>query len=224
MRRHVQCDLRFHPRGGRRRNAGRKPSSPGRRVPHTRRADINPRFPIHITLRVVDDMPRLRRRHAFKAVRGVMLRTANRRNFRIVHLSIQSNHVHMICEAADRRALTSGIASFKISASRHLNKIANRSGAVFADRYHEEILTTPTQVRHCLNYVLNNWRRHREDRDAVTRVDPYSTGMWFTGWAEQTFTVPPDLDVLPSAPARTWFLREGWRCAGPPISLFAIPG
>jgi hypothetical protein len=130
----------------------------------------------------------------------------------------------MVCEADGRRALTRGVQGFKISTAKKLNKVRGRRGRVFADRFHEEPLTTPTQVRNCLAYVLNNWRRHKEDRDAVSRVDPYSTGMWFTGWAEMQFTVPDGLEVLPSAPPRTWLLNEGWKLGGPPISLFEVPG
>jgi putative transposase len=139
---------------------------------------------------------------------------AKRGDFRIVQLSIQGNHIHMVCEADSRIALSRGMAGFKISAAKKLNKVRGRSGEVFADRYHEEPLTTPAQVRNCLAYVMNNWRRHGEDRDATSRVDPYSTGMWFTGWAEMQFTVPDALEVLPSTPARTWLLNGGWQKCG----------
>jgi hypothetical protein len=122
-----------------------------------------------------------------------------------------------------QRALSRGIQGFKISTGRKLNLTRGRSGRVFADRYHEEVLTTPTQVRNCVAYVLNNWRRHREDRDAGTHVDPFSTGMWFTGWAERQFDVPPHLEVLPSARPQTWLLAEGYKKAKP-ISLYEVPG
>lgn len=224
-KRHVQVEIEFKQRGGRRRGAGRKPSSTRRRVPHTRRADHNPRHPKHITLRVLDEVGRLRRRDAFKVCRRVMLtQAAARTDFRVVHLSIQGNHIHMVCEADSRLALTSGMAGFKISAAKKLNKVRHRRGEVFADRYHEEPLTSPKQVRNCLAYVFNNWRRHHEDRGATTRVDPYSTGMWFTGWMEMRFTVPEGLEVLPSAPPRTWLLIEGWKRTSRPISLYEVPG
>jgi REP element-mobilizing transposase RayT len=224
-KRHVQVEIEFTKRGGRRPGAGRKRKCGRRRVPHTRRPDHCPRHPSHITLRVLDEVGRLRRRDAFKVCRRVMIEQAVKRtDFRVVHLSIQGNHIHMVCEADSRIALSRGTAGFKISAAKKLNKVRGRSGEVFADRYHEEPLTTPAQVRNCLAYVMNNWRRHGEDRDATSRVDPYSTGMWFTGWAEMQFTVPDGLEVLPSTPARTWLLNGGWQKCGRPISLYEVPG
>jgi REP element-mobilizing transposase RayT len=224
-KRHVQVDLEFHRRGGRRKGAGRKPAPGRRRVSHAKRSRHDARNPVHITLRVLDGAAPLRRRDAFKVLRSVMLERLGRTHFRVVHASIQGNHIHMMCEADDRLALSRGVQGFKISTAKRLNKIRNRSGEVFADRYHEEVLTSPTQVRRCLAYVLNNWRRHEEDRGATTRYDPFSTGMWFTGWKETPgFAVPADADVLPSARARTWVLADGWKRGGPLISLFEVPG
>src|SRR6185295_7661255 len=108
---------------------------------------------------------------------------ARRESFRIVHLSIQRTHVHLLVEADHKAALASGMQGFQISAAKHLNAAISknrpgprRRGAVFSDRYHAEIITTPTQARHTLNYVINNWRKHQEDRTDTARswkIDPF---------------------------------------------------
>src|SRR5205814_9644640 len=95
--------------------------------------------------------------------------TARRCDFRIVHLSIQRTHLHLLVEADDKAALASGMQGFQISAAKQLNaaisrgKPQRRRGTVFPDRYHAEIITSPRQARHSLAYVLANWRKHRED-------------------------------------------------------------
>src|SRR5690349_5133359 len=187
-KRHVQIDIEWSRRGGRRKGAGRKRVAARPMVSHRRRPALKSTTPAHITLRVLDDVARLRRRDAFKIVRRAIAQSNCRKNFRIVHLSLQSNHIHLVCEADDRMALSRGIQGFKISAAKKLNKAQGRDGHVFADRYHEEVLTTPSQVRNAINYCLNNWRKHREDRGAIDRVDPYSTGMWFDGWCDGVIT------------------------------------
>jgi putative transposase len=224
-KRHVQIELEFHRRGGRRKGAGRKRTTARPRVPHTRRPDIDRRTPAHVTLRVLDEVGRLRRRDAFKVVRSVMRDQLGREDLRIIDLSIQGNHIHLVCEAESRAALSSGMQAFKIATGKRINRIRGRSGTVFADRYHEEILRSPTQTRRCLAYVLNNWRKHREDCGSSRVCDPYSTGMWFTGWREaKRIEVPPDLELLPRREPRSWLLRDGWKRGGPLISLFEVPG
>jgi hypothetical protein len=98
---------------------------------------------------------------------------------------------------------------------------------VFPDRYHAEIVTTPTHARHTLAYVLNNWRRHKEDRPSYARtwlLDPYSSAVSFTGWAERSnWIVPEDHELLPVTPPQGWLLREGWKLGGT-ISIYETPG
>ena len=122
-KRHIQTEIVFKKWGGARRGAGRPRRGPRRSVPHLRREDFSPHHPLHVTLRVLDEVGRLRRRDAFHAVRKAMLAVATREDFRMVHLSIQGNHLHVICEAASREALTSAMTAFKTSAGRRLNKL-----------------------------------------------------------------------------------------------------
>jgi hypothetical protein len=58
---------------------------------------------------------------------------------------------------------------------------------VFPDRYHAEVITSPRQARHALSYVINNFRKHEEDRRAPMsewQVDWFSSAAMFSGWAE----------------------------------------
>src|SRR3954462_763900 len=166
----------FKRRGGKRRGAGRPPKGVRAGAPHKARPDLHARHPVHVVLRVISAVGNLRRRCTYRAIREATLTTARREDFRIVHLSIQRTHLHLLVEADHKGALASGMQGFQISAAKHLNAAISkgrpgprRRGAVFPDRYYAEIIATPTQARHALNYVINNWRRHREDRGEVTR-------------------------------------------------------
>src|SRR5207344_620223 len=182
----------FKKRGGKRRGAGRKPK--GRRAgsPHKARPELKARHPVHVVLRVIGQVGNLRRRCVYRAIREATLTTARREDFRIVHLSIQRTHVHLLVEADHKRALAAGMQGFQISAAKHLNAAISkgkpgprRRGAVFPDRYHAEIITSPTQARHALSYVLGNWRKHQEDRAQLVsdwKVDWFSTAAMFPGW------------------------------------------
>src|SRR3954468_14741186 len=184
----------FKPRGGKRRGAGRKPK--GRRAgsSHKIRPEIAARHPVHVVLRVSGAVGNLRRRFTYRALREATLTTARREDFRIVHLSIQRTHVHLLVEADDKRALAAGMQGFQISAAKHLNAAISkgqpgprRRGTVFPDRYHATIITSPRQARHALSCCLNNWRRHQEDRVmpmASWAIDWFSSAAMFPGWAE----------------------------------------
>ncbi len=152
-----------------------------------------------------------------------------RRDFRTVHTSIQGDHLHLLIEATDKTALANGVRAFMISATHAVNATRGRRGQVFAVRYHAVQLTTPRQVRAALAYVLNNWRRHKEDEAGLAQrrayVDPYSTGILFDGWrdAPARFIVPEGYEPLPVSGARSWWLSVGWRNQ-PLIGLREVPG
>ena len=170
-------------------------------------------------------------------VRDATYAAGQRENFRIVHLSIQRDHVHLVVEAHDRIALARGMQSFEISAAKHVNRTATeqrgrrRRGAVFPDRYHARILNSPKSVRNAVRYVLNNWRHHGHDRSGAARrwlVDPFSSGIRFAGWRELDgrlwmWQPPPGYTPLFTRVAKTWLLAHGWRRAGR-ISARDVPG
>jgi REP element-mobilizing transposase RayT len=227
----------FKQRGGKRRAAGRKPIGARAGSAHKVRPELRARHPVHVVLRVIKAVGNLRRRSTYKAIREATLTAARREDFRIVHLSIQRTHIHLLIEANDKAALSSGMQGFQISAAKHLNAAISRGrpgprrrGTVFPDRYHAEIITTPTQARHALSYVLGNWRKHGEDRTSpmdAWRIDWFSSAALFPDWAEYGDEVflwrgPPTYDPLVVYRPRTWLLQTGWRKLGT-ISCRSIP-
>ena len=140
----------FRPRGGKLRGAGRPPKGQRAGSPHKERPFLHARYPVHVVLRVVGAVGSLRRRCVYQAIREATLTTALREDFRIVQLSLQRTHVHLLVEADDKAALARGMQGFQISAAKHLNAAISkgkpgprRRGVVFPDRYHAEIITSP---------------------------------------------------------------------------------
>jgi REP-associated tyrosine transposase len=219
-------------RGGRRTGAGRKRISDRKRTNHDTDHQTRPehprRFPVHVTLRVKDDVKRLRRGYVLRKLRRALVVVAKRENvFRVVHMSIQANHLHLIVEAEHKEALARGMQSFAISAARAINKAQKRTGKVFAYRYFSREVRNRRQTRHALAYVLSNWRRHEEDKRSGRRaaralLDPYSSAVLFDGWTCR-FALPDDHVPLAVKPARTWLLYEGWKMYGM-IEPREVPG
>ena len=233
-KRHVQQKL-FR-RGGKRRGAGRKPRGVRAGERHAARTAFKACHPLHVVLRVVPTIGSLRRRTMYKALREATITAALREQVRIVHLSLQRTHVHMLVEAADKTALARGLQGFQVSAARHINialgdGTRSRRGKVFADRYHAEVITTPSRAHHAIRYVLCNWRKHKEDRHGLAStwlIDPFSSGILFPGWIELQdrpwmWPIRDSYDPLLVQRPRSWLLAEGWTRGGGPISAHDVP-
>jgi hypothetical protein len=137
--------------------------------------------------------------------------------FRVLHFSIQTDHLHLIVEADRPRALASGIRGLTIRCALAINQAATRSGPVWSHRYHAHVLGTPSEVRRAIAYVLLNFRKHLK---ASPGIDPRSSGAAFDGWVGAT-----DRPTLygPVARPRTWLGAIGWQRAGGPIALDEAP-
>jgi REP element-mobilizing transposase RayT len=232
-----QVEMVFRTHGGRRPGAGRKPKGARAGACHRTRPGHDPRHPVHVTMRVVGSAAGLRCKDMYLAIREATIASAKREDFRIVHMSIQRDHLHLIVEADSRAALSSGVRGFSISAARQINKAYTerggdrRTGRVFADRYHARPLASPRAVRNSLAYCLSNWRHHGEDRARFARtwkVDPFSTGALFAGWKELEdssvfWPLPPKYLPLIAFRPRTWLLQS-WDRFHPLISVREVPG
>jgi REP element-mobilizing transposase RayT len=166
-----QGSFRFRTWGGKRRGAGRKPSGERAGVMHRTRPELKPRFPVHVTWRMRKDVWNLRSARCFGALKLAFYSGADRFGFKLVHYSVQGNHLHLLVEAHDERALSRGMNGMGVRVARRLNRVMGRHGKVLADRYHAHILRTPTEVKRARDYLLQNARKHY----GLVVPDPYTS-------------------------------------------------
>ena len=190
---------------------------------HTRRPELHLHTPLHVTLRAVERAPNLRAERVF-AIIDAEIRAAVRRGHRIVHFSVQHNHVHLVIEVDEDVGLGRRMQRLVSRIAQLINAMTGRRGALWRDRYHRRDITSPRQMRRTLVYVLFNERKHSPYelvREESFRLDPCSSTLWFTEWNERA---PPPKDYVarvrarhgpsPLMPARTWLLRTGYKQSG----------
>ncbi len=117
-----QTELAFLTWGGARPGAGRKPTETRARVVHRARPAHDARHPIHVTVRLRKGLPTLRQSPVRRTVERALAFGNRRAGFRLVHFSLQSNHIHLLAEAGDRRALSRGMQALLVRVSRALNR------------------------------------------------------------------------------------------------------
>lgn len=218
-RRPRTVQLTLYRRGGARRGAGRKPNGAVALVSHERREEIDARTPVLVTWKLRRGLPSLRRAAKREVLLDAIAAARERHGMRLVHDSIQSNHLHAIVEARAATALSRGAQGLSVRIARALNRAWGRKGRVFDDRYHSRALRTPREVRYALGYVLNNARKHEVH---VEGIDSYSSGAAFDGWRERGARRLVLGPAPPVVRARSWLLTIGWRRHGL-VSVGEVP-
>jgi REP element-mobilizing transposase RayT len=152
-----------------------------------------------VNWRVEKGIESLRRVTTFRALAKAFEGGKDRFGFRLVHYSVQGNHLHLIVEAEDAKSLSRGMQGLGIRLACAVNRVQQREGSVFSDRYHAHALRSRTEVARAIAYVIGNWFRHAGVEMSLWDVDQLSSE------AERGTTVQP----------RTWLLRVGWIGAPP---------
>jgi putative transposase len=226
--------LSFRAWGGARKGSGRKRVGKRACLPHRRRSPLKSSEPHHTTVRLVDDVANVRRWRIFAAIVEAIA-AAQRLNFRIVEFSVQDGHLHLITEASGVTALTNGVRALSIRIARAINRLLKRRGKVVADRFHARTLATPREVRNALVYVLQNARKHFQQKGIALRadwLDNFSSAAFFAGWNGVTAKAALALRgewrsetrelPVPTRAASTWLLGTGWKRHGT-ISSTEVP-
>ncbi|MCY2959722.1 MAG: transposase [Planctomycetota bacterium] len=193
-------------RGGEREGAGRKPKGAAALAPHDTRPRVTKHDPVLVTTHLLPGLPNLRRARTLVTLRRALAAGSERFGFRLVEYSIQGNHVHLIAEGDDARAISRGMQGLLVRVAKALNREWGRKGTVLSDRYHARILGSPREVRNALVYVLQNAKKHGA---RITGIDAFTSGPWFTGWLGRVARCD-----RPIARAGSWLLRSGWRRGG----------
>ena len=174
---------------------------------------------MHVTLRVGAGIPSLRRQLLEQAVKRMlvaqrsMLCKKHAKHFQVVHFTIQTNHLHLIVEAPDKRGLARGVAGLEIRIARRINALLRRKGKVWSERYHRRDLRTPTEVRNALRYVLLNAQKHYRVIGDRNFADPASSAPSFDGFMRVPKTFEDETPWERVEPW-TWLLDVGWRRHG----------
>jgi putative transposase len=164
-------------------------------VSHLKRPAFEKVTPAHVTLRIANDIPSLRSSRRFQLIRECFAKARVRTGMRLVEFTVLSNHLHLIVEADNSRELSRGMQGLCVRLARALNEALRRSGRVFADHFHSELLRSPTRLVNAIRYVLGNAEHHYGKAGA----DVFSS------------EAADAVEVL--AQPVGWLLRSGWSLA-----------
>lgn len=159
----LRLDLYKGKHGGRRPGAGRKRIH-SKGVAHRIREKVTPRTPVHINFKF---RTTVRNKQNLKLLKKALI-NARSHGLKILHFSLQSNHVHLIIEATDNLLLTKGMRSLTVTFAKGLKR-----GKVQVERYHLHVLKTVRETKNAILYVLFNKQKH--EKGTYSLIDEYSS-------------------------------------------------
>lgn len=159
----MQTSLNFH--GGFRKGSGRKRIH-SRGVAHRTREVVKHYQPLHINFKFKTF---IRKKESLRILKKALI-NARKQGLKIVHFSMQSNHIHLIVEAKDNSILSSGMRALTVTFAKGL-----KMGRIQVERYHLHVLKTKREVKHAVHYVAFNRQKH--DKGTYTVIDEFTSAL-----------------------------------------------
>lgn len=150
--------------------AGR-PAMHDRGIRHIARDVIKKNTALHLTVKIEREKAGLRNKDILKALQSAIFR-ARLKGLRILHYTLEYDHVHLLVEADNNQMLATGMQSFGICFSKGINRIKRLVGRVFQTRYHFRKLKSRNEIRNAFNYIVGNSIKHKK---AISILSPYNS-------------------------------------------------
>ena len=145
------------------------------RVRHRRRDSVEGAHGVHVTWKLVEGIPSLRQRRVIRELEECFRAAKARFGLDLVGYSVMGNHLHLVVGAKTDESLRQGLQGLGIRLAKAVNRLFQRSGKVFRERFFARVLKTKRAVYYALRYALQNARKHGIPIRS-NAWDPYSSG------------------------------------------------
>lgn len=142
-----------------RKRAGRK-AKHDRGVRHIKRERFFKDCSFHITIKVKQNKADIQNKQILKGLHRAILK-ARRKGVRVIHYTLEYNHVHLLVEASNNLLLSKAMQSFGITFAKYINKVKRINGDVYKQRHHLRKINGPLDLKHVLHYIFYNGVKHK---------------------------------------------------------------
>lgn len=155
--------------------AGR-PAIRDKGIRHRRRESLLRPRSLHVTVKL--NRADIRTKTVLAILKNAIMR-ARLRGLRIIHFSLEHNHVHLFAECGNNLVLSKAMQGFGVSLAKRLNAAYKIKGQRYKHRYHLRVLKSASDVRNVIRYILKNGIKHGS---AKTIIHPYNSALVLHDW------------------------------------------
>jgi len=140
-------------------------------IRHTSRPFLKRPASLHLTIKVQRNKDEIKNKSVLKLLKHAILR-ARFQGLKVLHYSLEYDHVHLLIEADNNHILGKGMQAFGVTMAKGINRLKRLKGAVYKHRYHFRQISSPRQLKSVMNYIFTNGMKHGT---AKTMVNPYNS-------------------------------------------------
>lgn len=160
-------------------HAGR-PAKNDAGIRHTKRPDLTRPSSLHLTVKIEKSKANLKNKNVLAILKKAIF-NARRQGLKVIHYSLEYDHIHLIIEADNNRTLGKGMQAFGVTLAKAINRMRKVKGQVYKHRYHFRQITSSRQLKNVMTYIFNNGVKHKT---SATALSPFNSI-----WAEKKYSL-----------------------------------
>ncbi len=128
-------------------------------IRHTNRPHIKKPASLHLTIKVKKKKAEIKNKSVLKILKRAIL-NARKQGLRVIHFSLEYDHVHLLIEADNNLILGKGMQAFGVTLSKAINRLKKLKGGVYKHRYHFRQISSTRELKIVMNYIFTNGLKH----------------------------------------------------------------
>ena len=140
-------------------------------IAHRSRPFLERASSLHLTIKVKAIKAEMKNKAVLSMLKRAIL-NARKKGLKIIHYSLEFDHVHLLVEADDNAELAIGMQSFGVTLSKAINRMRKMKGAVYKHRYHFRQISSSRELKYVMKYIFSNGVKHGT---AHTMINPFNS-------------------------------------------------
>jgi REP element-mobilizing transposase RayT len=128
-------------------------------IRHTSRPQLRRSASLHLTIKVKKIKADLKNKTILIILKKAIL-NARRQGLKVIHFTLEYDHVHLLIEADNNNILGKGMKAFGVTLAKAVNRVKNSKGGVYKHRYHFRQISSARQLKNVLIYIFGNGVKH----------------------------------------------------------------
>jgi REP element-mobilizing transposase RayT len=171
MRKNQQLTLTNFKRAGR-------PALHDPGIRHTERPIFTSPSSLHLTVKILRAKANLKNKMILSILKRSIM-NARKMGLRVIHYSLEYDHVHLLIEAENNFILGKGMQAFGVTFSKALNRLRKIKGSVYKHRYHFRKIVGARQLKNVMNYIFSNGLKHKTSKSLINPFNSIRAEMKF---------------------------------------------
>jgi REP element-mobilizing transposase RayT len=140
-------------------------------IRHTKRPRLAKPASLHLTVKIKKNKADIKNKSVLSILKKSIM-NARRQGLKVIHYSLEYDHVHLLIEADNNHILGKGMQAFGVTFSKAINRMRKLKGEVYKHRYHFRQISSSRDLKNVLRYIFSNGLKHGTSKHII---NPYNS-------------------------------------------------